>query len=153
MIALSEDPCLKSLKRGGVTTSCASFGGSVAAQVDRPNPVLESATSMATGPIWQPSDELIAGAEITRFQGWLRASKGLAFADYESLWKWSIRQPEEFWAAIWEYFKIPARRSYRAVMSGPAMPFVRWFEGSELNFVDQVFRDRALSGPAIIFES
>jgi len=109
--------------------------------------------AMNDDPLWRPSGERIAQAEITRFLAWLGTTRNLQFATYESLWTWSVRQPEDFWAAVWVYFEIPARRSYDRVKRGWAMPDVRWFEGAELNYVDQVFRHRTLAGPAIVFDS
>lgn len=108
---------------------------------------------MDTSPLWQPSVERIANAQITRFMDWLRSSCGRTFQDYDSLWSWSVEQPEGFWAAVWTYFDIPARKPYRQVLTGSAMPAVRWFEGSELNYVDQIFRHRNSRNPAIVFES
>lgn len=106
-----------------------------------------------TEPLWRPSAERVAEAQITGFLNWLSSSKKLNFTHYESLWTWSTEHPEDFWAAIWEYFKVETRRPYHSVMSGSEMPFVKWFEGSELNYVDQVFRHHAVTGPAIIYES
>lgn len=108
---------------------------------------------MATEPLWQPSPERIANARISHFLRWLESSRGLVFADYEALWSWSIEQQEAFWAAVWDYFDIRARRPYQSVRSAAQMPSTRWFAGAELNFVDQVFRHRALPGPALLYES
>lgn len=103
--------------------------------------------------IWQPSAERIASARITHFVRWLARTRGLQFPDYESLWTWSSQQQEPFWAAVWEYFGVVARRPYSRVLADDCMPGARWFDGAELNFVDQVFRHRDLPGPAIVFES
>ena len=108
---------------------------------------------MLTKPLWQPSAERIADAQITHFLNWLGTSRKLVFADYEALWSWSVEHQEAFWAAVWDYFGIIARRPYQSVRSDAAMPMTRWFEGAELNFVDQIFRHRALPGPALMYES
>jgi acetoacetyl-CoA synthetase len=92
-------------------------------------------------------------SRITHFLNWLSNTRNLTFADYESLWAWSIDQQEVFWAIIWDYFGVVARRPYRTVKSHSPMSLTRWFEGAEVNFVDQVFRHRALPGPALLYNS
>lgn len=108
---------------------------------------------MLTEPMWQPSAERIADSQITHFLNWLHSSRNLDFADYEALWTWSVEQQEEFWAAVWDYFDIIARRPYQSIRSHSEMPLTRWFEGAELNFVDQIFRHYALRGPALMYDS
>ena len=49
--------------------------------------------SDAAGPAWTPSAERIARSRLTAFTAWLARERGRAFADYESLWHWSIDEP------------------------------------------------------------
>ena len=53
-------------------------------------------------PIWTPSPQRLAEAGITRYLGWLERERGLSFADYESLWQWSVTAIEDFWESIWQ---------------------------------------------------
>jgi acetoacetyl-CoA synthetase len=103
--------------------------------------------------LWSPSPERIRAARITAFTKWLARTRGLQFQQYESLWAWSVTDLEGFWAAVWEYFDIQATRPYQRVLAGEGMPFTRWFEGAELNFVTQVFHGREGSAAAIRFDS
>ena len=59
-------------------------------------------------PAWQPSAAMIRAAKITGFTDWLAAERGLTFADYDALWRWSVDDLEGFWGAVWDYFAIPA---------------------------------------------
>ena len=104
-------------------------------------------------PAWTPSPERIARSRMTAFTDWLERQRGRRFADYESLWRWSTEQPQEFWTAAWEFLGLRIRRPWTQVMSADPMPHTRWFVGAELNFVDQVFAHRDLPGPALIFDS
>ena len=36
-------------------------------------------------PLWEPSPELLAGAEMTRFMAWAGVRRGRPFADYGEL--------------------------------------------------------------------
>lgn len=103
--------------------------------------------------IWTPSPERIASARVTSFTNWLRLRRNLKFTTYEDLWRWSISETEAFWSAVWEHFGIVCRSPYSRVRSPDGMPATRWFDGAELNFVDQVFRHRTLMSPALLYES
>ena len=79
---------------------------------------------------------------MTRYMRWLAAERGRAFDDYQSLWEWSVRELEEFWASIWDFFEVGASTPYSRVLAERAMPGASWFEGAELNFAEHVFRDK-----------
>lgn len=101
-------------------------------------------------PIWRPSEERIRRARITAFVEWLARNRGLQFADYESLWRWSTTDVEGFWSAVWQFFDVRASAPYARVLDVPRMPGARWFEGARLNIVDQVFRHATDARPAIV---
>lgn len=109
--------------------------------------------SESTAKIWQPSPQRVANARITAFVRWLAEKRNLRFETYEQLWRWSTEYQGEFWGAIWEYYDVLSRHPYATVLSNPTMPGARWFEGAELNLVDQIFRHHDLPNPAIIYHS
>lgn len=94
-------------------------------------------------------------AQLTLYSEWLEREHGLDFADYAALHRWSVDELGTFWRSIWDYFQVEFRGSFETVVSG-TMPQARWFEGAEVNFARQVFRNAEaadLSGqPAIIAE-
>jgi len=75
-------------------------------------------------PVWRPSSERIKAAGITRYLRWLAARRGLRFDGYESLWRWSTAQIEEFWASIWDFCGVIAHSPYQRVLDRRAMPGV-----------------------------
>lgn len=84
-------------------------------------------------PLWRPGPA--AGeSRISRFQEFLAASRGLTFTDYDALWRWSVEELEEFWAAVWEHFELARISGYDEVLACESMPGARWFTGAELNF-------------------
>jgi acetoacetyl-CoA synthetase len=109
--------------------------------------------SLDVEPAWSPSADRIAHSRLTAFTQWLELKRDRRFADYESLWRWSTDEPQEFWAAAWEFLGLRLRRPWTQVMSADPMPMTRWFVGAELNFVDQVFAPRDLAGAALIYDS
>ncbi len=103
--------------------------------------------------LWQPSDERVNNANLTRYLQWLKAEKGLEFDGYHSLWGWSVGELEDFWQSLWEFFQIKAATPYRKVLSERIMPGAKWFDGAELNYAEHVFRNMTPEHPALIFQS
>jgi acetoacetyl-CoA synthetase len=93
--------------------------------------------------------------QITRYQRWLQANRGLAFADYEALWQWSVDDLSGFWGSLWDYYDIQSPTPYAQVLDAPRMPGARWFEGAQVNYARQVLRHadacHAAGHPAIVF--
>ena len=58
--------------------------------------------------LWEPSEEVKQGANLTAYMGWLEREHGLSFASYDELWRWSVDDIEAFWASLWEYFDVQA---------------------------------------------
>jgi acetoacetyl-CoA synthetase len=92
----------------------------------------------ALTPLWSPSAQWRERAEMTRFAHWAGERAGRTFADYDELWRWSVEEIEEFWAAIWEYCGVRASRPYEQVLDSRRMPGARWFEGAELNYAENM---------------
>jgi len=103
--------------------------------------------------LWEPGEDLIARANMTRYMRWLASAKGLTFADYESLWRWSVTELEAFWQSLWEFFDIQASGSFSEVLTARRMPGAEWFKGAELNYAEHVFRNRSTDCPALLFKS
>ncbi|MCM3601722.1 acetoacetate--CoA ligase [Robertmurraya korlensis] len=103
--------------------------------------------------LWEPPQEMQMNTNVKKFMNWLEENKGLKFETYNQLWKWSVTEIENFWAAIWEYFNILASRNYLEVLSGSNMPDVKWFQGAMLNYAEHIFRNENAERPAIIHKS
>ena len=102
--------------------------------------------------LWEPSEQQMECAAITRYLGWLKETRGLRFNDYHDLWRWSVSDLEGFWSSIWEFFEVKAHRPYGRVLSGRHMPGARWFEGAELNYAEHALSWRD-GRPAVISRS
>lgn len=97
--------------------------------------------TVASGKLmWTPSAAFAEGSRLAAFMTWLRRERGLAFDDYDSLWRWSVTDIEAFWDAIRVYFDVRFDTPARAVLERRTMPGARWFDGATLNYAQQVFR-------------
>ena len=103
--------------------------------------------------LWQPSEERVQRAGLTRFMRWLSEHRGLHFDSYPALWQWSVDEVEAFWAALWEYYAIPHSAPYTQVLAERSMPGTRWFEGARLNYAECMLRHARPGHAAIAFES
>lgn len=102
-------------------------------------------------PLWKPSAERIAAAEITRFTAFAKKAWGLESEDYQSLHRWSVEHPEQFWDAMWGFAEIIADTKGEVVLEdGERMPGARWFPGAWLNYAENLLRRRD-DGVAIEF--
>jgi len=90
--------------------------------------------------LWEPSAALAEGSRMADYMRWLKANRGLAFATYDELWRWSVDDVEEFWTSIWTYFDVKAHTPYTSVLqpslSGNRVEGARWFAGATLNYAE-----------------
>jgi acetoacetyl-CoA synthetase len=98
-------------------------------------------------PLWRPSPEQAEASEMAHFMRWAAERSGRRLATYEELWRWSVDELEDFWAAIWRFNGVRASRAPTAVLDGRRMPGARWFEGAELNYAENLLHGPAHEGP------
>jgi acetoacetyl-CoA synthetase len=103
--------------------------------------------------LWTPSDEWIAGSNLTRFTSWLAAERGRSFADYQQLWRWSVGDLDGFWKAIWDYSEVRASSPPQRVLGSRAMPGAEWFPGARLNYAQHALRHECLGREALMYAS
>ncbi len=93
--------------------------------------------------LWQPSDEYIKEANVTRFIRFVNEEYGLKMDSYHNLYDWSIEKIPDFWAAVWEFVGVIASRRYDKVVDDlNEFPGAKWFSGARLNFAENLLRYR-----------
>ncbi|MBY8872158.1 acetoacetate--CoA ligase [Micromonospora sp. PLK6-60] len=102
--------------------------------------------------LWTPPADVRERSRIGDYLRWLTEHRGLEFADYDALWRWSVTDLDGFWRSIWEYFGVVAHTPPTATLADPAMPGTRWFPGATLNYAENVLRMPGLADddPAVI---
>jgi acetoacetyl-CoA synthetase len=110
-------------------------------------PSFDNPSTGLRAPLWEPSEERKNQANITRFIGFVNGKHGLEMNSYDQLWKWSVENIPDFWAAMWEFAEIKASRGYDEVVDDAAsltgrFPGAKWFSGARLNFAENLLRYR-----------
>lgn len=90
--------------------------------------------------LWEPPVDIRDTSRIGRYLAWLEWERGLTFADYASLWEWSVTDLTAFWQSIWDFFDVIGHEPATAVLESAAMPGARWFPGATLNYAENVLR-------------
>ena len=102
-------------------------------------------------PMWQPSPERIAHANLTRFMRIVHERHGVELTSYGDVYEWSIAHPEAFWAELWSFGGVIGERGTNEVLvDGHLMPGAKWFPHARLNFAENLLRRRD-DGVAIVF--
>ena len=101
--------------------------------------------------LWKPSEERKENSNMYRFMQTVNSKYGQNFTDYDGLYQWSVDNIGDFWAAMWDFAQIKASKKYDEVIDDPEkMPGAKWFEGSLLNFAENLLRFRN-DNTALIF--
>jgi acetoacetyl-CoA synthetase len=98
-------------------------------------------------PLWQPPAQWLEDVAMARFMSWAGERRGARFIGYDELWRWSVDELEDFWAAVWEFCGVRASRPYEQVLDSRRMPGARWFSGAHLNYAENLLLG-PVTGPA-----
>jgi acetoacetyl-CoA synthetase len=101
-------------------------------------------------PLWTPSPERIASANLTAFMRALERRWDVRLPDYQSLYDFSVTRPDAFWKSMWESGGIIGTMGDRVVDDASRMPGARFFPDARLNFAENLLK-RTDDGPAIVF--
>lgn len=94
-------------------------------------------------PLWVPSEERQRQANITRFIEYVNRTHNLHLETYADLYQWSVAEPVDFWAVMWEFADLKASRTYDVVVDDlKRFPGAKWFPGARLNFAENLLRYR-----------
>ncbi len=110
--------------------------------------------------LWHPAADAATSSRLGEFLSFCAERRGLDFADYDALWRWSVgddpRDPaglEECWAAVWDFFDVRSSAPYETVLTERKMPGARWFTGARLNYAEHALRSGADDDIAIVGRS
>ena len=101
--------------------------------------------------LWQPTNEYKENSKMYGFLNRIYKKYNLKNDEYYTIHNWSVANPDNFWAEIWEYFDVKYSKTFDSVVDDPKkMPGAKWFSGARLNFAENLLQKRDNS-TAIIF--
>jgi acetoacetyl-CoA synthetase len=103
--------------------------------------------------LWEPPAELVERSRLREYMRWLASERGLDFAGYDELWRWSVDDLEGFWSSIWEFFEVQADGGFERALGSREMPGAEWFTGTSLNYAEHVFAGKDDAETAILHAS
>jgi acetoacetyl-CoA synthetase len=104
----------------------------------------------APAPLWVPSPERVANANLTRFIHAVNHRWSQDIRGYEDLYRFSIDRVADFWQSVWEFCGIRGAMGERVVVDPDRMPGATFFPDARLNFAENLLRRRD-SANAIVF--
>ncbi|MBI4987868.1 MAG: acetoacetate--CoA ligase [Rhodocyclales bacterium] len=101
-------------------------------------------------PLWKPSKQRIAAANLTAFMRSATRRWGAEFPDFDALHRWSVMQPEQFWTTLWDVAGVVGHRGGRVLVDANKMPGAQWFPDARLNFAENLLRSHD-TADALVF--
>ncbi len=93
--------------------------------------------------LWQPSERQIKQTQMYQFMKMINERFNCSYSRYEELYRWSVDNIPEFWAAMWDFAQIKFSAPYTEVVDNLGrMPGAGWFSGAKLNFAENLLRYR-----------
>jgi len=113
---------------------------------------------MTTTPtiLWKPSAKRIRRSNIKRFIDLVNdrhqpVAADAPITDSTGLYEWSVRSPEQFWDALWDFTGVIAQtRGSRTLIDADRMPGAKWYPDARLNYAENLLRRRD-DATAIVF--
>ncbi|WP_082077213.1 acetoacetate--CoA ligase [Bradyrhizobium sp. LTSPM299] len=97
-------------------------------------------TQASTKKIRKPTMTAPYVPQMALYRQWLKQTRGLEYADFEEMRRWSVADIDGFWQSVWDYFDIQSPTPHTAVLASRKMPGAVWFPGAQVNYARQVLR-------------
>jgi len=104
----------------------------------------------ATRPLWQPSPERIANANLSRLIAEANKRHGLSLRNYDGVYDWSLADMPAFWELVWEETAVIGDRQGPTLIRADEMPGAQFFPESRINYAENMLR-RSDDEDAIVF--
>ena len=90
--------------------------------------------------LWTPDPDVRATTRIGAYLDWLWRERGLRFAGYDDLLRWSTSDLDGFWGSIWDHFEVSSETHSGPALADETMPGARWFPTAHLNWAEHCLR-------------
>ncbi|MGH8486862.1 MAG: acetyl-coenzyme A synthetase N-terminal domain-containing protein, partial [Pseudomonas sp.] len=97
---------------------------------------------MNESPVFEPNAERIAATRLTAFMHVAQSRCDRPFTDYDTLWRWSVEEIEQFWPLVWTFCGGVGDLGEKVLEEGERMPGARWFPNARLNYAQSLLARR-----------
>ena len=94
-------------------------------------------------PLWQPDQQLLDQANMSRFMAEANRLNHLSITDYEGLYQWSVADKEIFWSMIWDFCEVIGDKGERVLIDGDDIEKAQWYPDATLNFAENLLRNKS----------
>ncbi len=104
--------------------------------------------TMHTAPLWTPSPERVANANLTAFAA---ACPGAPEGtDYAAFHAWTVAEPAAFWSSFWDEAGIVGSKGDTIIAAADRMVDMRFFPDASLSFAENLLQGRG-DADALVF--
>ena len=86
--------------------------------------------------LWRPRADARTTTNLGRYLTWLEEKRGLAFAGYDDLWRWSTTELDASWGALAEHLEVRWHTRPASALAERRLPGAVWFPGGTLSYAD-----------------
>ena len=97
-----------------------------------------AAPTFATEPLWVPPPSRVTASLVERFRRDAEAVAGTALPDTSALHRWSVEQPERFWAHLARWLLPDVDAGAEAFVAAHEPGATRWFPDARLNVAEVI---------------
>jgi acetoacetyl-CoA synthetase len=92
--------------------------------------------------IWEPNQERLESSHMYNFLNWVQEKTNHNLVNWDSLYRWSVEEINEFWTLLSQYLSIKwisehRSRAYVAPKNNKMLG-ASWFKGGKLNFAENL---------------
>ncbi len=88
--------------------------------------------------LWEPSKALIKNSNLFKYEKFVSKNYKYNFSgNYKKLLDWSVKNPEDFWNSIWNYFEIIGAKTNKFKLAKDLINS-KFFVDSKLNFAENL---------------
>ena len=92
--------------------------------------------------LWKPSNESKSKSHLIRFIDYCCTKYSIKInSDYNSVWKWSVENPINFWESVWDFSNVIGNKSSDILINPEKMQGAIFFPGATLNYAENILSD------------
>ena len=104
-------------------------------------------------PLWSPDEKRRERSLLAAFARPLIEQGVVDSLDYDALWRWSVAQPEPFWAQLWDFSGVLGDRGSVVLDRGRELIDSQFFPDSTLNYAENILRSELKAGIVFFAEN